>query len=63
MRVDLVCPHSGKGLSLELGPGDRLDLLPGLAHRIEALEDAAFVEYADRPYEPDDDIAFDFKDA
>ena len=59
-RVELVWVASGETLAVQMVPGDRLDIPPGLAHRIEALRDAQFVEYADKAYDPDDDIAFNF---
>jgi L-fuculose-phosphate aldolase len=59
-EVELVCAISGERATLELGPGDRLDLPPDIAHRIKALSPLCFVEYADRPYEQEDDIPFTF---
>lgn len=59
-RVDLLDPVSGETLALELEPGDRLWLPPGVAHRIAALEPLVFVEFTDRPYDPEDDIPQEF---
>ncbi len=60
--VELVCAQSGERLTLEQGPGDRLWLPPGVAHRISAPgpDPLVFVEFTDRPYDRDDDIPFDF---
>jgi mannose-6-phosphate isomerase-like protein (cupin superfamily) len=58
--VDFVCSESGERLSLELRVGDRLEVPPGIAHRIKALSPLAFLEYADRPYEAEDDLRFEF---
>ena len=60
--VELVCSITGERLSLEQEPGDRLWLPPGVAHRIYAPgpETLAFVEFTDYPYEPADDVPFEF---
>ena len=58
--VELACAHTGERLELRLGPGARLWLPPGVAHRISALDDLAFVEFTDQPYDPDDDQPFEF---
>ena len=60
--VELVCSVTGERLNLEQEPGDRLWLPPGVAHRIYALgpETLTFVEFTDHPYDPADDVSFEF---
>lgn len=60
-RVEFVCVESAEQLVVQLEVGDRLDIPPGLAHRLFARDEFHFVEYADQPYDPEDDIAFDFR--
>lgn len=59
-QVELAAVHSGQRETLELGVGHRLWMLPGLAHRVAALQDLVMVEYTDSPYDPADDLPFDF---
>lgn len=61
-RVELACPETGQRLTYDLGPGSRLWMQPGVAHRITALSDLCFVEFTDSPYDPEDDAKFDFAD-
>jgi len=60
--VELACAETGERLTLEQEPGDRLWLPPGVAHRITAPgpETLVFVEFTDRPYDPEDDAPFVF---
>lgn len=59
-RVELAAVHGGERRTLELGPGARLWLGPGVAHRLEALEELHLVEFTDSPYQAEDDRKFDF---
>ncbi len=59
-RVELVDAESGERLVWELEPGERLWIPPGVAHRIQALEELVFVEFCDRAYDPADDLPFQF---
>lgn len=59
-RVELAAVDSGQRHGLELEVGHRLWMLPGLAHRVAAVEDLVMVEYTDSPYDPADDRPFDF---
>jgi mannose-6-phosphate isomerase-like protein (cupin superfamily) len=47
----------GKGTAL-LKEGDKVTILPGLAHRFEALHHLVVVEYYAGVHDPDDDIPF-----
>lgn len=60
--VELACSITGERLSLEQEPGDRLWLPPQVAHRISAPgpQKLVFVEFTDRPYDPADDVPFEF---
>ena len=59
-RVELACPETGQRQTYDLGPGSRLWMQPGVAHRISALSDLCFVEFTDSSYDPEDDIKFEF---
>ncbi len=56
----LACPVTGERLDLELEPGTRMWLEPGVAHRFQALTDLTFVEFTDRSYEAEDDRPYPF---
>lgn len=60
-RVDLAGVASGERETLDLEVGHRLWLRPGVAHRVEALEELVLVEYTNQPYDADDDRVFDFR--
>ena len=60
VRIELACPASGERHDLELEPGHRLWIPPGVAHRFTALEPLIFVEVSDRPYAAADDRPYDF---
>ncbi len=51
--------ETGSHGRLELSPGDRLTLRPGLAHAFKALTEAVFVEFCPTPYDPTDVFPFD----
>ena len=62
-QAQFVCHSSGERLEMRLSEGDRVRIPPGVAHRFMALEPLQFVEMADRPYQGEDDIPFDFPEA
>ena len=47
----------GKGSTI-LAEGDKVTILPGLAHQFEALQYLVVVEYYAGVHDPDDDIPF-----
>lgn len=51
--------ETGAHGQLELVPGDRLTLRPGLAHSFKACTEAVFVEFCPCPYDPTDVYPFD----
>ncbi len=62
VEVQLVDLDTGWTGSLTLTPGDKLTLLPRLAHRFRALEYAQVIEISPVPYDPTDVYLFDFTD-
>ncbi len=58
--VDLDTDWRG---SLIITPGDKLTLLPRLAHRFRALEYSQVIEIAPVAYDPKDVFPFDFENA
>lgn len=58
--LELVCIRTGERLELELETGHRIFIPPQVAHRISAIEPLTFVELVDMPYDPDDDLPFEF---
>lgn len=59
-HCELACVTTGERLAFEAGEGERLWLPPGIAHRFTALAPLTFVEFTDRPYDPEDDLPFAF---
>lgn len=51
---------TGERFECVLEPGDQVTVLPGCAHTYLALEDAAAVECASHPFDPNDSVAFAF---
>lgn len=51
-------PATGRKGSAKLGAGEKITVLPGLAHRFEAMEELTVVEYYQGVYDPADDIPF-----
>ncbi|MCB2189699.1 MAG: class II aldolase/adducin family protein [Deltaproteobacteria bacterium] len=60
IRYDLTCIRTGETAQLAMGPGDLLWMPVGVAHRLAALEEATLVELCDTPYDPADDLKFEF---
>ncbi len=60
-QAEFVCSASGERLVMELLEGDRVRIPPGVAHRFEAIEPLTFVEIANRPYQAEDDLSFDWE--
>ncbi len=51
---------SGERFEVVLEPGDQVTVTPRCAHTYLALEDAAAIECATHPFDPDDTVAFRF---
>ncbi len=61
IEVQLVDLDTGWRETLVIIPGDKLTLLPRLAHRFRALEDSQIIEIAPVVYDPADVFPFDFE--
>jgi len=61
IEVQLVDLDTGWRGSLTISPGDKLTLLPRLAHRFRALEFSQVIEIAPVAYDPADVFPFDFR--
>jgi len=59
-RAQFYCPATGESLELELKPGDRVRISPGVAHRFAASEPLTFVETSDQAYRKEDDLKAEF---
>lgn len=51
-------PSTGRTGSVELEAGDKVTILPGLAHLFRAVEELVVVEYYEGVYDSRDDIPF-----
>ncbi|RTZ93216.1 MAG: hypothetical protein DSY91_02535 [Deltaproteobacteria bacterium] len=61
IEVELFDLDTGWRGMLTIAPGDKLTLLPRLAHRFRALEYAQVIEIAPVAYDPSDVFPFDFE--
>jgi mannose-6-phosphate isomerase-like protein (cupin superfamily) len=54
LRVKLkASPHSPESEQFEIGPGDCMDINPGLVHQMEALEDSELYEFSTQHFDSD----------
>lgn len=58
--LDLAHLETGQRLELDLEPGLRVWIRPGVAHRVRADETLTVVEMNDQPYQASDDRPFSF---
>jgi len=60
LLIQLVDIGSGEKWDVIIKQGQKVRIHPMCAHRFFAIKDSQVIEYYDSPYDPEDDIKFNF---
>lgn len=60
LLVQLVDVESMERREITLKKGQKVRIYPMCAHKFSAIQDSQVIEYYNSPYDPDDDIKFNF---